>query len=329
MKTRIIFFLSVLVLFLVAADSSIFGQTAASITWYLDQADSTIPTIVNGPLTGQPITGSPLKDNVQFVIRSYTGSFAGEGPIPGITTSMRWWPVDGAGTAVSWGSETGQNNDRYVQLQAAPNSGFSWHIDTLSIWLAGGGTSYVRARIYWSTDPDFIINSELTPTDTGMALPHATDNTKAYFGIHQFAYNVNVTVNEGQSLYFRIYPWYTASPSTSKYLYTQYAYFSGTTSPVTDVKQLQDVPKVFSLSQNYPNPFNPATSIKFSLDKAGMTNLAVYNMLGQRVADLINSNLSAGDHNVSFNADNLTSGIYIYQLTSGGKILSRKMILLK
>ncbi len=323
MKTRLLYSLITAVLFWGMSTVITYSQTYSSITWYLDQVDSTTPTVIYGPLTGQPIVGSPLKDNVQFVIRSYTGGFTGTGPIPGVSSSMRWWPVDGSGTAVSWGNETGQNNDRYVQLQAAPKPGYSWTVDTLSIWLAGGGTSYVRARIYWSTDPLFIVQNELTP-DTGIALQHATN-----VGIAQYTYPVNISVSDGQSLYFRVYPWYTASPSTSKYLYTQYAYFSGTTSPTTAVKESPELPKTYSLLQNYPNPFNPSTVIEYQVPKSSFVKITVYNLLGNVVENLVNEQQSAGDYTVTFNAVNLPSGIYFYTINAGSFTQTKKMMLIK
>ena len=97
----------------------------------------------------------------------------------------------------------------------------------------------------------------------------------------------------------------------------------------TAVKEQNAVPKVFSLNQNYPNPFNPATTIKFSLDRNGMTNLTVYDILGRRVAALLHQNLSAGEHEVNFSADNLPSGVYIYKLDTESRSLVRKMMLMK
>ncbi len=90
-----------------------------------------------------------------------------------------------------------------------------------------------------------------------------------------------------------------------------------------------DVPSRMTLAQNYPNPFNPTTNISFALPQANHTVLEVYNMLGQRVATLVNETLSAGQHNVSFDAQNLSSGIYIYRLQSGNEVISRKLTLVK
>jgi hypothetical protein len=85
----------------------------------------------------------------------------------------------------------------------------------------------------------------------------------------------------------------------------------------------------FALSQNYPNPFNPSTSISYTLPEAGMTTLKVYDMLGREVATLVNGVMSQGTHNVMFNAANLGSGIYLYELRSGNTRITNKMTLMK
>jgi len=90
-----------------------------------------------------------------------------------------------------------------------------------------------------------------------------------------------------------------------------------------------DTPNRFALDQNYPNPFNPSTKISFSLEEAAPTQLVVYNMLGQKVATLVNERLSAGNHTFNFKADNLSSGIYIYRLQSANQSLTKRMTLIK
>jgi hypothetical protein len=98
---------------------------------------------------------------------------------------------------------------------------------------------------------------------------------------------------------------------------------------LTDVKDNNYSPNGFTLKQNYPNPFNPSTRITFSLTKSGITTLSVYNVLGEKITTLLNSNLTAGTHEVSFNASKLSSGIYFYRLESNGSSLVKKMMLLK
>jgi len=89
------------------------------------------------------------------------------------------------------------------------------------------------------------------------------------------------------------------------------------------------VPSKFELSQNYPNPFNPTTMISYSLSKKGMTRLSVFDVLGREVAVLVDEVQNPGSYNVTFLANNLSSGIYFYKLTSSGTTLSMKMILMK
>lgn len=99
---------------------------------------------------------------------------------------------------------------------------------------------------------------------------------------------------------------------------------------VIEVVGVKDVlPDGFSLSQNYPNPFNPTTKINFSLGQASNVKLNIYNILGQKVATLINQQLKAGSHTVDFNASNLSSGVYFYGLDAGEVKTYKKMMLLK
>jgi photosystem II stability/assembly factor-like uncharacterized protein len=88
-------------------------------------------------------------------------------------------------------------------------------------------------------------------------------------------------------------------------------------------------PATFNLAQNYPNPFNPTTNISFSIPKSGNVKLAVYNTIGQEVAVLVNGAVTAGQHEVTFNAASLSSGTYFYKLQTSNSIMVKKMMLLK
>ncbi|MBU94671.1 MAG: hypothetical protein CL669_03660 [Balneola sp.] len=90
-----------------------------------------------------------------------------------------------------------------------------------------------------------------------------------------------------------------------------------------------DIANKFQLYQNYPNPFNPSTNISFTLPKTTNVQLEVYNMLGQKVATLINGRRSSGSHTVRFNTNTLASGVYIYRLRADNISLQRKMTLIK
>ena len=91
-----------------------------------------------------------------------------------------------------------------------------------------------------------------------------------------------------------------------------------------------NIPDVYFLKQNYPNPFNPLTKIEFGLKEDAFVKLFVYNILGERVSELVNGRLNAGYHKVEFNAGNLASGVYLYRLEVKNKFNAiNKMIILK
>lgn len=104
-------------------------------------------------------------------------------------------------------------------------------------------------------------------------------------------------------------------------------------SDLISVSNSEDVigngPKQFKLNQNYPNPFNPSTNISFDIAKNGSVTLEVFNMLGQKVATLVNEQKAVGTYTVNFDASNLGSGVYLTRLTAGGTVQVKKMTLIK
>jgi hypothetical protein len=97
----------------------------------------------------------------------------------------------------------------------------------------------------------------------------------------------------------------------------------------TSIENTIEQPVDYFLSQNYPNPFNPSTQIQYGLPKASEVVLTVYNMLGQKVATLVNQNQSAGIHTTTFDATGLSSGFYIYHLQADNFVIAKKMMLIK
>ena len=88
-------------------------------------------------------------------------------------------------------------------------------------------------------------------------------------------------------------------------------------------------PRKFGLEQNYPNPFNPSTVINYSLENPSHVSVKIFNMLGKEVATLIDKIMSLGQHNVQWNAQGFSSGVYFYQLKTGDIIQTKKMVLLR
>ncbi|MFC2133031.1 T9SS type A sorting domain-containing protein [Bacteroidota bacterium] len=99
---------------------------------------------------------------------------------------------------------------------------------------------------------------------------------------------------------------------------------------VTGVEnQSESLPVEFALYQNYPNPFNPATTIKFQLSKASNITLTIYDVLGREISKLLDKEFRAGIHQVEFNGEDISSGVYFYTLETKDNLQTKKMILLK
>ena len=108
----------------------------------------------------------------------------------------------------------------------------------------------------------------------------------------------------------------------------RYQLFTGDEAYLQGIRDDQ-LPEEFTLKPNYPNPFNPITTIRYSLVEDSQVNLEVYNVLGQRVATLVNENQDAGWHSVQFDGSRLATGTYMYRLVTGGQVKTGKMMLVK
>jgi hypothetical protein len=95
------------------------------------------------------------------------------------------------------------------------------------------------------------------------------------------------------------------------------------------VENSTKLPKEFNLSQNYPNPFNNSTVIKYAIPEEGLVTLKVFNTIGEEVAELVNDTKQTGNHEVSFDATGLSSGLYFYRLQAGSFVETKKMVLLR
>ena len=104
--------------------------------------------------------------------------------------------------------------------------------------------------------------------------------------------------------------------------------YIATTDPSVDVEEEFNL-NSYELEQNYPNPFNPSTQINYNVGEGGLVKLKVYNILGIEVATLVNEYKPAGSYQVSFSGNNLSSGVYIYNLSVNNYTKTRKMILEK
>jgi len=126
-----------------------------------------------------------------------------------------------------------------------------------------------------------------------------------------------------------------ASCANQRYLYAGTGLTGIWRRPLSDfgitgiIKNDPSLPSKYDLLQNYPNPFNPVTHINFSIPEESKVSLKIYNSIGKEINTLVNEIKKPGNYSVTFNATNLSSGIYFYKLSSGNFIQTKRMILLK
>ncbi len=133
--------------------------------------------------------------------------------------------------------------------------------------------------------------------------------------------------DEGKLVYFG-FPFETIYPVESRenVISKVFDFFEGTISKIPEITM---VPQKFILYQNYPNPFNPITKIRFYMDKPGNASINIYDIGGREVASLREDLFHTGFHVVEFNASNYASGVYIYEVSTNGQHLRKKMTLIK
>ncbi|MCH8568987.1 MAG: T9SS type A sorting domain-containing protein [Balneolales bacterium] len=161
---------------------------------------------------------------------------------------------------------------------------------------------------------------------------HAVDGHTAEFifdGTHQLeagTYSYATRFQMGDNEYI-----YGGYHSAGGAFWMENLFISGTLHvlPSTSSEPVTQLPSAFGLDQNYPNPFNPVTNITYSLPQAQEVRIDVFNIQGQRVATLVNGMQQAGQYTISFNANNLASGIYIYKMQTPTFSQTRKMTFVK
>ena len=111
--------------------------------------------------------------------------------------------------------------------------------------------------------------------------------------------------------------------------WVNYEKYSYTYVPVTAVNENLSFVNSYNLSNNYPNPFNPSTKLIYTIPERSNVSLKVFDLLGNEVAELVNNEIAAGTYHITFNATDLSSGVYFYQLRAGDFVQTKKMILLR
>ena len=200
----------------------------------------------------------------------------------------------------------------YGMVSKTTDGGVTWSaviLDTNAVAVSNTGIFFLNENLGWVTgkianNVDIIYKT----TDGGATWTNKVNN--AVFDTMTIIYEVSLTPSG--------YAWVSASSGRVF-----------TTAVANDVNDEIISVRGFELSQNYPNPFNPTTSITYSIKASAMVTLKVYDVLGRELMTLVNEEKTAGNHEVTFNAKDLSSGIYIYTLVTPQGVTSRKMSLIK
>lgn len=161
--------------------------------------------------------------------------------------------------------------------------------------------------------------------DTGQKINEYTiSNTGSWDNFIEFSTETDST-NGRHDLYLRF-----TGDSEDELMRIKQFRFTPKRVPISTSNEVKaELPNQFKLNQNYPNPFNPSTVISYQVPVSSEVNLKVFDMLGREVATLVNSRQSAGEYKVNFDASAFSSGMYIYRLSAGEFMQTRKMILIK
>lgn len=241
----------------------------------------------------------------------------------------------------------------YNQVNATGNVGPQLFTGNFTTPASGGsnaqieitfsGNSFNYDYIYWDNlCLQYIIPVELISftaitngTEVELNWQTATETNNQGFEVERKNENeqfekIGYVAGFGTTTEAKSYSFTDSKLSEGKYTYRlKQIDYDGSFSYSNEVNTEVNLPLEYSLEQNYPNPFNPGTTIKYSIPADGHVKLSVYNLLGEEVANLVNSQQKAGRYEIDFNASNLASGVYVYRLESSNFISSKKLILMK
>jgi len=217
-----------------------------------------------------------------------------------------------------------------------PSSGYQVvSIDSMTQFAAQGGG-------FFKLDSPFFIPVELTSFSASTVDGNTTLNWTTATELNNQGFDIEKSFDSEKFEKIGFVPGYGTSAESKSYNFTisnlsvQKTYyrlkqvdFDGTFEYSSSVEVDGITPTEFVLKQNYPNPFNPTTKIGFTLPTESNVKIIIYNLIGQKVAEVVNSKFSAGDHSIDFNAANLSSGIYLYKIEAGSFTSVKKMQLLK
>jgi hypothetical protein len=216
-----------------------------------------------------------------------------------------------------------------------PATGYQvFTVDSMTQFAAQGGGFYKLSSPFFIPVELTSFTASLIDGSVFLKWSTATELNNSGFEIERSINNkdfakIGFVPGYGTTTESKSYSYTTNAQTTKQYYRLKQVDFDGTFEFSSTVEVEGITPSVFSLKQNYPNPFNPSTKIAFTLPLESNVKISVYNLIGQKVVELVNSKFPAGNHSVDFNAANLSSGIYLYKIEAGNFTSVKKMQLMK
>lgn len=303
---------------------------------------------IDGSLAGPSANGLVLQSSGNWIVSTYLHSFAGDGiriegsnnvifngrlsnnggnginVVSGTGNTFRTNAVsNNGGLGIDLGNDGVTTND-----PDDADTGANDLLNTPSLTSVTAENGHIEGSVASTANTDIIVDFFTSPTcdPSGYgegatyvgSIPLTTDNVGAvsfdlFVSVNPIAVGDAVTATATDS-----------AGNTSEY---SSCFFAVT----TDIERNPEaeLPSEYKLFQNYPNPFNPVTNIRFTISNREWVKLEVYNILGKRVATLVDGWVEPGEFTVDFDASELPSGIYIYRMTAGSFSMSKQLTLLK
>jgi len=223
--------------------------------------------------------------------------------------------------AVSWYASVDSTGNNIVHISDAwlVSPRFLCSNDSISFYGTGGEQAYCDSLQIWVNTTNTLPENFTVKLGT-IIWPRGS----AYGRFQRYRYNLSQFNGSTIAIGFRYYMDLQSAGGLMVQLDDIYA------GPTVGIQNIStDVPSSYKLAQNYPNPFNPVTNIAFDMPQNSFAVLKVYDMLGREVAVLVNEKLNAGTYRVNFDASNLSSGTYLYSLTTSNFAQTKKLTVIK
>jgi len=278
---------------------------------------------------GHIALGYSKSGTTMFPAIAFTGRFAtdplGQMTIPEETIH--------AGT----GAQTGLNRwGDYTQMSVDPNGNNFWYVNQYQQTTGSFNWRTRIANIDYTIPVELIsFNASVIKDAVELSWMTATETNNQGFEIQRMSSNgefnqVGFVAGFGTTTEPQSYSYIDSKLETGSHTYRlKQIDFDGSYEYSNEINVDVELPLEYALEQNYPNPFNPSTKISYSIPEDGFVKLAVYNLLGEEVATVVNSFQKADKYEVNFNASGLSSGIYVYKIESSNFSASRKLVLMK